>query len=435
MSRIKIKNFGPIRKGFVENDGWLDINKVTVFIGNQGSGKSTIAKLISIFSWLEKNVVRNSISIDKLNTDIFNNLCVQQEMLEYFAPDTYISYEGDACDFEYSATEYSFKFKGNINSNYPDYVLPKIQYVSAARNLLTILYNISIQNIVDKDGNIIDLSSNIPFMVRDLNKEYMRALVELAKDGFSLPVNDTIVYFQNHNTFIKTKGKRVSMSAAASGIQSITPLLIVSHFLANEVQKDVLDRIQAVDNNLKRQIEYGISKNEKMSDLFNQLISFGKGILTDNRDIEQMREVLRKFIPSSFVNIVEEPEQNLFPSSQQSVIYSLLEFNNAVKNNKLIIATHSPYIIGYLSLAVKAQELYKKTLSDDVERKIGNIVPKKSAINHYDLVIYELDENKGTIKKLDNYKGIPSSKNYLNQELAEKNEMYSQLLDIEDLCK
>ena len=27
MSRIKIKNFGPIREGFVGNDGWLDISK------------------------------------------------------------------------------------------------------------------------------------------------------------------------------------------------------------------------------------------------------------------------------------------------------------------------------------------------------------------------------------------------------------------------
>ena len=29
MSRIKIKNFGPIREGFVDNDGWMDIEKVS----------------------------------------------------------------------------------------------------------------------------------------------------------------------------------------------------------------------------------------------------------------------------------------------------------------------------------------------------------------------------------------------------------------------
>ena len=56
MSRIKIKNFGPIREGFVDNDGWMDIEKVTVFIGDQGSGKSTVAKLISTLSGIEKDL-------------------------------------------------------------------------------------------------------------------------------------------------------------------------------------------------------------------------------------------------------------------------------------------------------------------------------------------------------------------------------------------
>ena len=58
MSKIKIKNFGPIRDGFQGDNGWLDISKITVFIGNQGSGKSTIAKLISTFTWIEKALIR-----------------------------------------------------------------------------------------------------------------------------------------------------------------------------------------------------------------------------------------------------------------------------------------------------------------------------------------------------------------------------------------
>jgi predicted ATPase len=58
MSRIKIISFGPIRKGCIDNDGFIDIKKVTVFIGNQGSGKSAVAKIISIFTWIEKALVR-----------------------------------------------------------------------------------------------------------------------------------------------------------------------------------------------------------------------------------------------------------------------------------------------------------------------------------------------------------------------------------------
>ena len=54
MSQIKVKNFGPIKSGFAENYGFIDIRKITVFIGNQGTGKSSIAKLISTLSWLEK---------------------------------------------------------------------------------------------------------------------------------------------------------------------------------------------------------------------------------------------------------------------------------------------------------------------------------------------------------------------------------------------
>jgi predicted ATPase len=58
MSKIRVTNFGPIKVGNQDNDGWIDLKKVTVFIGNQGSGKSTMAKLVSTFTWIEKALVR-----------------------------------------------------------------------------------------------------------------------------------------------------------------------------------------------------------------------------------------------------------------------------------------------------------------------------------------------------------------------------------------
>ncbi len=433
MSRIKIKNFGPIREGFVGNNGWLDIEKVTVMIGDQGSGKSTVAKLISMFSWIEKSIHRRDISVEQLNISVFETLCKQQEMEEYFSKDTLLYYEGDVYSFECDAKNKIFR-GGTIQSKKGQYVLPKIQYVSAARNLLTILYRIPTQDIVAKDGSIIEKSS-IPFMVRDLNKEYLRALSELAKNGFSLPLNETSVYYQNHSTFIKAKGKAISMSAASSGIQSITPLLLVSHFLSEEVTANILDKVQDIDDNRKKQIENNLAKEDaNIVEKYRQLCNFGKGILA-KEDAILLTNKLKQYIPTSFFNIVEEPEQNLFPTSQQKVINSLLEYNNALDSNKLIITTHSPYIIGYMTLAVKAMELYKKAKKEEVRAQINEIVPQKSAISYDDLVIYELDEKDGSIHKLDTYKGIPSSKNYLNSELSEKNELYAQLLDIEDLCQ
>ncbi len=370
MSRIKINNFGPIREGFTENEGWMNINKVTVFTGDQGSGKSTVAKLISLFFWIEKNIVRNTISADQLNVNIFKNLCNQQEIFEYFSEDTFISFEGDAFNFIYDNKTLSFK--ATANNGCKNYILPKIQYVSAARNLLTILYNISGQ-IIDKDNNIVDLSSNIPFMVRVLNIEYRKALEVFAKNGFSLPINDTNVYYQNHNTFITTKGKRISMSAASSGIQSITPLLIVSHYLMNEVRNDIYEKVQTLDNNLKKKIENDFAKeNANLLEKFTQVCLFGKGILKNKEDEFLLDEKLKKYIPSSFINIVEEPEQNLFPISQQKVINTLLEYNNAKRENKLIISTHSPYILSTLNNSILAEDVFNKTgkeINDYGQRK------------------------------------------------------------------
>ena len=63
--------------------------------------------------------------------------------------------------------------------------------------------------------------------------------------------------------------------------------------------------------------------------------------------------------------------------------------------------------------------------------KIAEIVPLESIVKADDLVIYELNEMLGTIKKLEDYKGLPSDDNELNSELEDSNELFAQLQEIE----
>lgn len=65
MSRIRIKNFGPIVEGLANNE-FIEIGKVTLFIGNQATGKSSIAKLFSILTWLEKSLYRGDSKASEL---------------------------------------------------------------------------------------------------------------------------------------------------------------------------------------------------------------------------------------------------------------------------------------------------------------------------------------------------------------------------------
>ena len=141
-----------------------------------------------------------------------------------------------------------------------------------------------------------------------------------------------------------------------------------------------------------------------------------------------------KFNKSSFINIVEEPEQNLFPSSQWEALASLLQMNNSCNKNQLIITTHSPYIINYLTLFVKAYSI-KQIANAEQLAQLEKIIPLESHIQPNQLYVYEFNDITGEYSRLDNYKGMPSDENYLNNGLADSNEIFTKLLELEDQCK
>ena len=112
------------------------------------------------------------------------------------------------------------------------------------------------------------------------------------------------------------------------------------------------------------------------------------------------------------------------------MLYSLLKINNEIAANKLIITTHSPYLVNYVSVAVEAGKL-KQGVSAEKEERLNTIVPITSAISADDLAIYQLNEKEGSVELLDNYEGIPSDENFLNNEIGRTNELFADLLDLE----
>ena len=138
MSRIRIKNFGPIKDGMLNHHGWIDIKKVTVFIGNQGSGKSTIAKLISTFTWIEKALVRGD--YDKKWFERKNKL--KNQFLKYHRLENYVESDGlNKTVIEYEGEAFHIQYENDslkINEVQPNkYPLPQIMYVPAERNFIT----------------------------------------------------------------------------------------------------------------------------------------------------------------------------------------------------------------------------------------------------------------------------------------------------------
>jgi predicted ATPase len=405
MSKIRIKNFGPIKEGYLEDDGFLDIKKVTIFIGNQGSGKSTVAKVISTMMWMEKASNRGDMKITKGGVD---KQLEYQGIRKYLYKDTWLDFDGNKCSFTY-LNSYPFIQDEEIKDK--SYITPKIMYVPAERNTLSSITNIK----------------GLPEHLLTFYEELRRADKELKGKRLDLPINNYKYGYneKKESAYIVGSDYSIDILNASSGIQSFAPLFVVSQNLANLVTQsdEVLRKSMNSDSILKM--------NEEMAALEVD------DSIPENEKIEKRKEIKAKYLSKCFINIVEEPEQNLFPTSQRHILNSLLEFNNQSEGNKLIMTTHSPYILSYLTLAIKGQLVFEKIRSqpgaEGLIEKLKDIVPVKSLVNPDDVVIYQLNDA-GNIAKLEPYKGLPSDDNSLNGGLEYANELFSQLLDLEAKC-
>ena len=410
MIRIRVRNFGPIKGGYQKNDGWLDVTKVTVFIGNQGSGKSTVAKLISAFIWLEKAILRGDIHSPVSNKRLIEVLAFHR-LQNYLQPNSEIAYEGTSLKLRLTGTQPGKQTVDVETKKSKTVRLPKIMYVPAERNFLSSIENIN------------TVSNLIVGSLRNYSIEFRNAQLAHKGKKVDLPINDNTTVFydpKEDENYLLIGNKRLKLTEASSGFHSIVPLYWVTKYLAEFVKQREKKLLQLLS------ADQAVRRNNELKEL-------NLSELDEKSIRSKEKKINEKYVCKYFVNIVEEPEQNLFPTSQQLLLNSLLEFNNG--GNMLIMTTHSPYLINYLTLAVEAHKLKSRVNTDSLKNQLSEIVPLSATVDYSSLVIYELNETDGSIEKLKNFHGLPSDENYLNERLADSNDSFSKLLDIEDQCQ
>lgn len=410
MSRIRIKNFGPVREGYSSNDGWMDIKKVTLFVGPQGSGKSTVAKAFSTLAWLEKAVNRGDVDFEDFNSGSLRKFLKYQRIHNYLRSNSSIEYDGSYANIIHEVFQNLLQANISVHKN-NTYRVPKIMYVPAERNFLSVVKNAY--------G-----VKNLPDTLYTFAEELRKGQLELKGEKIRLPLPDLQYTYDeaNETSLLIGNDYKVDLLESASGYQSLIPLFLVTKFLTDDLQKGeglLRERLS---------VEHSIKRNKEISDvLYNNAFNH----LTEAEKMERVRAIDARYLSTCLLNIVEEPEQNLFPESQKQLLYSLLEFNNLIAGNTLLLTSHSPYMISYLTLAVKASLLLTRTHNMKLRSKINKIVPIASTIAPDDLVIYQFDEFNGTIQKLDPFMGLPSDENLLNQKMGDSNDLFAELLEIE----
>ena len=418
--KFKIKHFGPIVEGFTDHE-YMDIRGVSLFIGSQGTGKSSVAKALSTLIWIEKALIRKDFTVKQLQSP--------GRFKSHFSFHNIKNYFQDTTELEYIGEVYRIHYKGEKDLSVAevqrdaDVYIPKIMYVPSERNLLSAYPKPTA------------LSGLVPSLTTFL-EEYENAK-HFLDSSVDLPISsDTSFSYDrlNDTSSIIRKENKTKLSEASSGYQSIVPLFLVSRHLSNQLRNRVSVSELLNRNDWMSYMKVNMKRAMNMQNELNMLFNRNLKSKKDEKAVQKLSEkLINRYIPSCFINIVEEPEQNLFPDSQIRIMFQLLSYMNFSEKNQLIITTHSPYLINALSLAVACRQASEKTDAEsNIRKKLSEIVPQHAWLAPDNYTVYKLDEL-GNIFLLDSIDGLPSDDNDLNNYLGQFNDQFGDILELGEL--
>lgn len=341
--QLTVKNFGPIK------DATVDFKRVTVFIGPTGGGKSTLAKLAAIARDKElmhpdpvyienrKSKFAHYNILSHLSDDSTFNWVTPKSIINYNKGDYALDMDEKSNQFlekQIFAISELLKSKSenkltnllaasellkNYEESFNQIVAPATPVYVPSERIFIAAINTAWPGLMSENIGLpktLTAFANLYFQARE-SVEFLR-IHFLEIDFFRLNQQDLIVLANQ---------LPLKIAETASGIQSVTPLLVLLEHL---------------------------SRNTEQAQSF----------------------------------IIEEPELNLYPTAQQGLLDWLVE--KCTKGaNDLTITTHSPYILSHLNLLLYAYQVAEK--HPDRAEEVAELVPRVSWINPKEFACYQVE--------------------------------------------
>lgn len=416
--KIHIINIGPI----IEVK--LDLNKINVFMGEQSSGKSTIAKIISFCNWVEKDIAIHQ-SFEKYLNDkkhFIERLESFHNLKGYFNKKSEILFESNTIKIHYKWNSFEISWVNQFSYN-----RNKISYIPSERS-------IAILPEIDK----VELPNNY---LKSFLFDWLNARKVYTNENHLSLIDIGVNYYYSESSkenHIKNKSDLydILLSNASSGLQSITPLIVMTDHLINNIYTEEQNQSYEIDE-VKAKVTqvlvselvikpiYGenITDTEKrkgiVKELNEKIAEKDENILKHFNHYKKVRDGL--FRTQNTNLIIEEPEQNLFPSTQKSLIYSLLNSVSKNPNHKLTLTTHSPYVLYAINNCIMAF-LVKDKLSNEEKNQLQCI---SSQVSPQYISIYEIKN--GTINSIQQKDGLIGDNFFDNQMKKVMDEFYLML--------
>ena len=361
MATIQIQHIGALT-----DTGEVFVKRVTLILGPQGVGKSTLMKILCYCRWVEKVIMKDPKGLRAYSTgDYFIDELRTFYRFDksFFSEQSHIIYKGDILEIDWSQqdgcsiTLYRKGEKERLRH------IPKIAFLPAERNLISAVPN------VDKSyrSNVRDVLFNFIFEFDEAKQGYD------AEHKLSLSVAPHLSYYNQQGAdLIWHEQQGISMEAfyAASGIQSAFPIDVFSAYLYKQVGERSSLSVGELLTLLK-----GLFPNKQISEYTGE-------------EVDQVLELVR-LVYSSMQLYIEEPEQNLFPASQRDLTLRLLQMMSTVKkketdagskphSSSLVFTTHSPYMLSVINTQLAVVRA-KVDLLDNSEGLSGEEQKKRLA--------------------------------------------------------
>lgn len=426
----------------------IELNRFLLLIGEQASGKSTIAKLIFFFQVLPDSLYENSV-IARFRSENFDflehiNRIARQKFLETFGPTSrsesfeihfyyddisYLKiYQGkDKLTFALFEKSMGFKVGGALKQYFfaprlednIDEINLRQQFRQDLDSLFmrqanTHTYLIAGRNTIVAFPDIFEkvIEQEVEKLIEDEVKE--QDFEKRQRTG-----NEKLLYqfaqwskgvrnnFKNNGQTFQRLGRGLNNRSATTIIENISKIILKGTYQSTEWGEQI-----KLENNLTVSLKDASSGQQEVLRILQGIfLSVG---LTNRKEFF----------------VVEEPEAHLYPLAQKELINAFSVFLNTIQQGKLIITTHSPYILACINILLFA-DYASREISNESE--IINIVPKEYWLNSNFFSAYSLGQSEDYCVNIkDSVTGL-IDENYLDtisDQLGMKHsELYNLLLE------
>lgn len=443
MEKIVVENFWAIKKAEVE------IKKFLILIGEQASGKSTLAKLIYFFKSLQEDLlisIFNNKATDHLYSSSGLYFSIKDKFYNFFGstihlPDFLIKYY-------YNVEKNKFiEFKIDKNTkNLHIYFSPNFQLDDFENKIITLrkklqTYSTTPKNIHEQlvqEQNKVKVAQELSNILQEMfESQQTDFLYTIAGRNATVGYSDLFEkYFfahiqqrltENGKSAFKSKQNATDETLMLKFMERVSKLKdIFKKFGDFEIlMNSNISRSQAVFYSLFKENVAKILKGKYVIDSFGEKIVFNEKkdayVYLSNASSGQQESIrilqdlcLLVLENTKFLRVFEEPEAHLFPMAQKHMIELLALVGNQNIHNQIIITTHSPYVLSIFNNLLFAKRATDKNAQ--ITNEVKEVIPTNYWVEAELMSVYALgnDENGNYCTSILNNKTGLISQNYLD---------------------